>query len=216
MIGIHSFVQVYNKFVKFVTFPRHFFTQFYDYIIKSVMTSRPLQSEEEDLVLSARQGSLEAFTMLYDRYFPLVFRRVHYLVPEEDVEDVTQDIFIAVIRSLKNFRGEAKFSTWLRVLTGRQIAEYYRKRRHVNIPLLENVPTQNNSFPSDDVMALRQAFHRLPQKYREILLLRFAEDISFREIASLQNRSLEATKSLFRRAVTALSKLILNDESSKR
>jgi RNA polymerase sigma-70 factor (ECF subfamily) len=51
---------------------------------------------------------------------------------------------------------------------------------------------------------LQRALQDLPENYREILLLRFAEDMQFNEIAELTNQNLEATKSLFRRAVSAL------------
>jgi len=176
------------------------------------MTSRQYLPESDSLVISAKQGSLEAFNLLYERYYPQVVKRVQYLVPAEDVEDVTQEVFISVMRSLKSFRGMAKFSTWLRVLTNRQIAEFYRRRKQKTVPLNAGMRDQSSPCPSDDVMVLRQAFQRLPKKYQEIILLRFAEDMPFGEIAVLQNRTLEATKSFFRRAVTALSKLVPDDE----
>ncbi len=177
------------------------------------MTPRQHPPESDDLVISAKQGSLEAFNSLYETYYPQVVKRVQYLVPAEDVEDVTQDVFIAVMRSLKSFRGAAKFSTWLRVLTNRQIADFYRRRKQAALPLHEGLRDPSPAHPADEVMILRQAFQRLPGKYREIILLRFAEDMPFGDIARLQNRSLEATKSLFRRAVAALSKLVPGDES---
>ena len=94
-----------------------------------------IQTSDEDLIRAAQAGGEEAFDLLYERYFPLVFKRVRYVIPEDDIEDVTQDIFIAVIRSLKNFRYEARFSTWLRTLVNRQVADYYRGRRPVPISL---------------------------------------------------------------------------------
>ncbi|MBN2385660.1 MAG: sigma-70 family RNA polymerase sigma factor [Anaerolineales bacterium] len=164
------------------------------------------------MIKSAQQGSLDAFAVLYEHYLPLVFSRVRYLVPEDDLEDVTQDVFIATMRSLKTFRGEAKFSTWLRVLTSRQIAEYYRRRRHPEAPLAENFHAPSDPRMTEEAILLRQAFRRLPKKYQEILLLRFAEEMPFLEIASLKNCTLEASKSLFRRAVHALSKLVASNE----
>ncbi len=177
------------------------------------MKYRQPQPESDDLVLSAKQGSLEAFNLLFERYYPQVVKRVRYLVPTEDVEDVTQEVFISVMRSLKNFRGAAKFSTWLRVLTSRQIADFYRRRKQKSVPLHEGMRDQSPVHLDDDVMELRQAFQQLPRKYQEILLLRFADDMPFCEIAELQNRNLEATKSFFRRAVAALSQLVPDDEA---
>jgi RNA polymerase sigma-70 factor (ECF subfamily) len=53
-------------------------------------------------------------------------------------------------------------------------------------------------------MALRKAINGLPRQYRDVILLRFAEGMQFNEIAELTGQNLEATKSLFRRAVSAL------------
>ncbi|HTX91946.1 MAG TPA: sigma-70 family RNA polymerase sigma factor [Anaerolineales bacterium] len=176
------------------------------------MTSHPSFADENDLIEAAQQGKLEAFTVLYERYLPAVFNRVRYLVPEEDVEDVTQDVFIAALRSLRGFRGTAQFSTWLRTITNRQIADYYRRRHLPESALDERLRAPHDPVAADEVFIIRQAFRRLPQKYQEILLLRFAEGLHFDEIARLQGRTLEATKSFFRRAVAALHKQVTGNE----
>jgi len=56
----------------------------------------------------------------------------------------------------------------------------------------------------DDAIAIRKAMRALPEDYQDIVLLRFAEGLQFNEIAQLRGQSLEATKSLFRRAIAAL------------
>ena len=66
------------------------------------MTPDPHPFQEEQLLRSAQQGSLEAFKLLYEMHFSRVFRRITFLVPQEDVEDVTQETFLAAMRSLKN------------------------------------------------------------------------------------------------------------------
>jgi RNA polymerase sigma-70 factor (ECF subfamily) len=175
------------------------------------MTARPTQLQEDELVLSAKQGSLEAFNRLYEIYFPVVFRRVRYLVPEADVEDVTQEIFIAALRSLRGFRGESKLGTWLRTITNRQVAEYYRRRRPAEAEMDEQLAGPDRPVSSDEAIVLRQAVRRLPMKYQEVLLLRFVEEMPFDEIALQLGCSPEAGKSLFRRAVSALQKHLRND-----
>ena len=176
-----------------------------------------ITSSDEELVHNAQQGSLEAFTTLYERYLPMVYKRVRYVIPEQDVEDVTQEVFIAVIKSLRGFRCESAFPTWLRTLVNRQVADYYRRRRPPEVELeiegrgeaLENYPSLGAvdcNAAMDDSIVLRQALRALPDNYREILLLRFADGLRFAEIACVQGQSLEATKSLFRRAVAALQK----------
>ena len=176
---------------------------------------------DEHLVRRVQSGDQEAFTLLYERYLPTVYNRVRFTIPECDVEDVTQEIFIAVMKSVCGFRGDARFSTWLYTLSRRQIADYYRRRKPVDDPV-ELVQTEDgedmDEFPItqaelgrdtlDDRIVLRQAMKNLPENYQEVLLLRFAEGMQFNEIAALQGVNIEATKSLFRRAVASLQRAL--------
>jgi RNA polymerase sigma-70 factor (ECF subfamily) len=172
------------------------------------------QQSDQELVTLAQQGSMAAFTTLYERHLPSVSKRVCYLIPEQDIEDVTQEVFMAVMKSLKSFRGDAQFSTWLRTLTNRNIANYYRRRErtkdHLNLELNEmNIhsipnPMTNAAKTIDERVVLRQGLRALPEHYREVIVLRFAEGMRFNEIAEARGQSLEATKSLFRRALSAL------------
>ena len=182
------------------------------------MPHQPTPGDEE-LVKAAQQGELGAFTRLYQHYLPLVYNRVRYSIPTEDVEDVTQEVFIAVIQSLKSFRYEARFSTWLRTLTSRQVADYYRSRKPPDearsIDLSGSNPerfallgTQNKPEDMDNLVFLRQCLEKLPEHYQDVIVLRFVDGLQFNEIAQAREQSLEATKSLFRRAITALRKLM--------
>lgn len=184
------------------------------------MIMRSVPSDEE-LIRAVQRGTLDAFTTLYERYVPIVYRRVRYRIPEHDVEDVTQEVFIAVMKSLKNFRFESQFGTWLCTLTNRQIADYYRRRGRPEADLdLELLVSNANDFSlsghvvdvsdMDDTIVLRQALSALPEHYREILMLRFVDGLQFNEIAAIQGQTLDAAKSLFRRAVALLQKQVSN------
>src|SRR5512146_773962 len=89
--------------------------------------SRPIATQridtptDEELIRCAQAGDGAAFDVLYERYLDIVYRRVRCSIPETDVEDVTQEVFIAVIRSLKEFRGDSKFRTWLYTILSRKI-----------------------------------------------------------------------------------------------
>jgi RNA polymerase sigma-70 factor (ECF subfamily) len=167
---------------------------------------------EEQLARRAQQGDRQAFLTLYDRYFAKVFNRVKSRVPAHEAEDVTQEVFIAVVRSLKSFEQRSLFSTWLYTIVQRQIADFYRsqKRNHYNQAVdLENVQnlltvsSYEGNFMDERVMVQR-AFRELPKHYQEVILLRFADGLTFAEIARQRDQSLEAVKSLYRRAIQSL------------
>ena len=174
-------------------------------------TQLPLSDmSDENLVRLFVQGDMQAFDCLYARYVKSVYNWVQYVVPHTDVEDVTQEVFIAALRSLPSFRAEAKFSTWLRKLTKFKVAEYYRKRTRkketmqVDLEYAEQSSDQSNTSNLDDRITIRNALNNITKDYREVILLRFAEKMRFREIAKVLNQNPEATKSLFRRAMSAL------------
>lgn len=172
-------------------------------------------SKEKELIRLAQRGDFSAFEILYKQYFDNVYNRVWYLVPRQDVEDVTQETFAAAVKSLKGFRGDSKFSTWLRTITNRQIANYYRSRKRSESEVdvdIEDVDIKNDSGSThkkelsqiDDRIMLQQGLDKLPDHYREIILLRFSDGMKFKDIAGIQSMSVEATKSLFRRAISSL------------
>ena len=178
-------------------------------IIERIQPSFSDMSDEQ-LVQQFVQGDLQAFDTLYYRYIKAIYKRVRYVIPETDVEDVTQEVFIAAAGSLTSFRGEALFSTWLRTLTNNKVAEHYRKQSRkketmqVDLEHAERSSDQSNASTLEDRITLRHALNNIPKNYREVILLRFAEGMRFKEIADCLGQNPEATKSLFRRAMSAL------------
>ncbi|HKJ27816.1 MAG TPA: RNA polymerase sigma factor [Anaerolineales bacterium] len=172
--------------------------------------STPPAHDEGKIISLAQSGDKNAFSILYDSYYKKVYNRVSYMIPTEDVEDVTQEVFIAMVKSLKSFRGESKFSTWLRVITNRQIANYYRK--HKRILKESDIEEQSNRLTAKTKLAASSLDHiylvrgmkELPDHYQEVILLRFADGMKFKQIAKQIDKSLDATKSLYRRAIEAL------------
>jgi RNA polymerase sigma-70 factor (ECF subfamily) len=170
------------------------------------------RDSDEYLARQAQQGDREAFLKLYELYFPRVYNRVKSRVPFQHAEDVTQEVFMAVIRSLHRFKQRSKFSTWLYTIVNRQIADFYRQRYRkvekasVSLDQVEYLvdDPSNTHERSDECALIQQALTNLPQHYQEVIFLRFADGMTFAEIAEEQRKSLEAVKSLYRRAIQAL------------
>lgn len=172
---------------------------------------------DEQLAKGAQSGDSEAFFTLYERYLQRVTNRVRSKVPRHDVEDVTQDIFVALVRSLDHYEQRSRFNTWVYTIVNRQIADYYRRRQRKEAPEepvdLDAMPEGGPAEPRDDAgrddrAHMRQALDKLPVHYRDVILLRFADGLSFSEIAVQREQTLEAVKSLHRRALQALREMM--------
>ena len=178
------------------------------------MTGQP---GDETLVDRVQNGEWEAFDLLVQCYLPRVYNRLRALMPPEDVEDVTQEVFLAVVRSLDRFEGRSAFSTWLYAIINHKVSDYYRrrgKREDMERSFYEQEARLLSRDPqpsAEDRMLVRQILLRLPERHRDVLLLRFAEGLPFKEVAQAMNLSLEATKSLYRRAITSARKELVGD-----
>ena len=179
------------------------------------------QPADETLVDQVQNGKWEAFELLYQRYFPRVYNRLRALTPPEDVEDLTQEVFLAVVRSLGRFERGSAFSTWLYAIINHKVSDYYRrreKREDMERSSLNQETTllSRNPWPrAEDRTLVRQILLRLTERHREVLLLRFAEGLPFKEVAQAMDLSLEATKSLYRRAITAARKELVGNNNDE-
>ncbi|HHS97158.1 MAG TPA: RNA polymerase sigma factor [Chloroflexi bacterium] len=172
---------------------------------------------DQILVERAQKGDRDAFEALCERYLPVVYNRLGALLPPEAVEDVTQEVFVAVLRGIQHYRGRGSFRTWLSGVIRHKVADYYRRRhrRSQEIALEENIHG-GKADDWEEQAHVRMALYRLPAHYQEVLLLRFAEGRPFKEIAEILDISLEATKSRYRRAVQAIARELGYDRPDKR
>ena len=162
---------------------------------------------DEALVKLAQNGNRAAFETLCDRYLPSVYSRLCALLPLDAAEDVTQEVFIAALRGLERFKGRSLFRTWLASITRNKVADYYRKqgRSPSTVPLDGAAENLARSDAWEECVLVRAALRQLPVHYQEVLLLRFAEGLPFKEIAQILEISLEASKSRYRRAIAAMA-----------
>jgi len=146
---------------------------------------------DAEIVRACREGDMSAWRDLYDKYAPLVHRFSASLgVPLEEREDAVQDIFIAVYRSLRHFRGEAQLSTWIYRIAARHAIRMGRRRRArelMRLTMLREKPplTTDPSERSTHLAVLDRMLAKLPPKKRTVLVLFEIEGLSAKEISDV-------------------------------
>lgn len=112
----------------------------------------------------------------------------------EDIEDVVQEVFLAALRALPGFRGQGQVSNWLVRITVNACRSHVRKRRSwlrlLSTTRAEARPRAGESAARDLMKAeqferVRQAVHKLPPKYREVVVLRYLEEMAMADIAQV-------------------------------
>ena len=158
--------------------------------------SRPMDAEEP-LIQRARSGDAAAFREIFLRHRSEVGRIVHRVMGNSpDVEDVVQDVFVHVYRSLGSFRGESKFTTWLYRLTVNVTRMHLRRGRSrpqiadVEVPEQKRDESpldspEQRAVCSERLSALYKLLDTLGEKKRAVLVLHDIEGVPAKEIAEM-------------------------------
>ncbi|MBK7561675.1 MAG: sigma-70 family RNA polymerase sigma factor [Chitinophagaceae bacterium] len=182
---------------------------------------------EQELILGLRNGDETAFKYLVDTYQDRVFNTAIGIVQNaEDAEDVAQEVFIQVYRSIHHFKGESKLSTWLYRITTTRALDLLRSRKSKkrfgfmqrltgedNEPLYELADFNHPGVTLDrkeNAAKLFKAIAQLPENQKTAFTLHKLEDLSYQEISQVMRTSVPAVESLMHRAKQNLRKILEN------
>ncbi|HZH59350.1 MAG TPA: sigma-70 family RNA polymerase sigma factor [Metabacillus sp.] len=172
---------------------------------------------EDDLIKKAKQGNMAAFQQLVEMHYPVVEKFAYQLGNRHDeVEDITQEVFIRVYRFLDSFT-KAKFSTWLYKITLNVTRDFARKRQS-NLRKVFKIQQdfRNTEYPETEAKVIRNeedrmlhlAIQRLDEKYRIPIVLFYFHEKKYEEIAEIMSISLSTVKTRILRGKTMLKKVL--------
>ncbi|MFZ1857235.1 MAG: RNA polymerase sigma factor [Chitinophagaceae bacterium] len=180
---------------------------------------------ENELIQGLKSGDEASFKYLVENYKDRIFNTAIGIVQNaEDAEDVAQEVFIQVYRSIHSFKGESKLSTWMyRIATTRSL-DLLRSRKSKkrfgfmqrlfgegNEPLYE-IPDFNHPGVAMDrketAAKLFKAIAQLPENQKAAFTLHKLEDLSYQEISEVMQTSVPAVESLMHRAKQNLRKIL--------
>ena len=146
-------------------------------------------SNESALVQRARSGDREAFSELLEEHVPVVRAFLLRLgVAQDDLDDLTQEVFVAVIGGLNQFQGASQFSTWSLGIALNLSRSWWRRR---NSELELPADARGSTHPPDHQLLnrergteLRSALAQLPRSLQEAFILRHVEQLPATEVAA--------------------------------
>jgi RNA polymerase sigma-70 factor (ECF subfamily) len=167
-------------------------------------------SEDIQVIDEVLAGNVDAFSKIIEKYKDKTFNYVYSQVKDYDEAlDITQEIFIMTIEALRSFRRESKFSTWFYSIMVNYCKNYRKKNSRYNIVSInssrgddeydmqlpdERENPENDVIMSDSLRIVKDEINKLPDDYREILLLRDIQGLSYNEIADILDISLSNVK----------------------
>jgi RNA polymerase sigma-70 factor (ECF subfamily) len=159
----------------------------------------------------------EQFDGLVNDYKERLYWHIRRMViSHDDADDVLQNTFIKVFKNLENFKGESKLYTWLyRIATNESLTFLKKKARrlHINDEQLQQHLTSNlKSDPYFDGDALQiklqNAINSLPQRQKQVFLLKYYEEMPYSEISAILETSEGSLKASYHHAVKKITKYV--------
>ena len=173
------------------------------------MSAPTQQLYEQTLVLRSQVGDEQAFQELLALYGPHLLRFTRRMMQTQPqlVEDVTQEIWVAIYRGLPRLLDTAKFRPWAFRIARDRIYREYRRRKIALEPLEESQiedSTADGEAYAVDSEALQRGLGALSPEHREVLMLCYFEEMSYEEIAGVTRSTLGTVRSRIHYAKRAL------------
>ena len=172
---------------------------------------------ERLLVLRCQTGDEDAYRELVGRFGPRLRYFLRKLVGQIDrADDLAQEVWLDVLRQLPRLKEAGAFTTWLyRIAHGKAMLDGRRNgRAPATIPDVEWIPDkEDDSFSAEDAAQIHAALDRLEPAQREVLVLRFLEELSYEEIGQIVDCPLGTVRSRIHYAKAALQRILKNDNN---
>ncbi len=182
----------------------------------SHFSQKPYNSlEDEDLIERFQQGDIKAFDEIVRRYKdPLLNFIYRFLGNRTESEDIVQETFLRVFRNKHAYRKVAKFSTWIYTIAGNLAKTELRKRKKRNLFSISDIGYEDKDYEiSDESLSpekavntnmydeiIQKEIQNLSPKFREVIILRDIQELSYEEISKIIKIPIGTVKSRVNRA----------------
>lgn len=195
--------------------------------VHSIWISETAFTDERSIIERAKKDP-EAFGILFERYYPAIFGYVLRRVEDWNTsKDITSEVFLKALKSLWRYRWQGiPFSSWLYRIATNEVRMYFRKGRRALASLDqlmeeigfepidpqtlddERVQAERKLREYDEFLAIRSKILELRTKYQEVIMLRYFERKSLKEIAEILDKKEGTVKSLLSRGIRKLKNLL--------
>ncbi len=174
---------------------------------------------DEEVAVRVQQGDTESFGALVERYEDKLLRYGRrFLSRQEDIEDIVQDVFVNAYQNMQSFDTKQKFSPWVYRIAHNAFVNALKKKSRNPLVLVDfdtmlAHPVYEDPLPREREQAemkrvVEEGLEKLAPKYREVLILYFLEELSYKEIAEILEVPTGTVGIRLKRAKEALKKIL--------
>lgn len=170
------------------------------------------QMTDEEVIISVQAGEEHAYQYIIQRYQGKIFAYIMRLINHRDeAHDITQTVFLKAYKNLHSFDTERKFSSWVYRIAHNESVNWLKKKTRIKMESLENKVEQGLQFSEstdihesvmkkEEAKKVRNAIDSLPEKYKEVMEMRYLQQKSYQEISDILQKPVNTIGTLINRA----------------
>ena len=180
--------------------------------------------EEKSLIKNLKAKNEEAFKILVEKYKDLVYSTIIPIIQNiDDADDLTQEVFIQIYKSIKNFKEKSSLSTWIYKISISKAYEHLRyKKRKKRFSILVNIFREDDSLidipdfhhpgiqleQKENAKILFDAIEKLPDNQKKTYILKYIQGLSYKKISDIMEKSVASVESILFRAKNNLKNIL--------
>jgi RNA polymerase sigma-70 factor, ECF subfamily len=179
-----------------------------------------MSDEDAELIHQAKAGDPRAFSILYDRYQPQVYRYVYFRVNDiPTAEDLTSEVFVRLVENIGDYRDTGRpILAWLYTIARNLVIDHYRREARMPQAQVDENLSADGGDPARELHKslergqVVEAIERLTEDQRQVIVLKFFDEVDNATTATLLNKTVGAVKALQHRALATLARLLVTAE----
>jgi len=175
---------------------------------------------DEILMYKVKLDNLDYMTKLFNKYNNLILNYFFYMTGKmEDSQDLTQEVFLRLIKYRKSFDRQKSFKPWLYQIAKNTLINYSKSKKHNvidfnNINYQEIIQLENDNNNSKKDILLYESISKLPFEYKEIIVLSKFQGLKYRQIAEIFSTTEASIKNKVLRAMYKLREIYFKTEKN--
>ncbi len=184
-----------------------------------------INSDDTELIEAFIKGNQNAFNLIVRKYQERVYWVIRKMVLDhDDADDLTQEVFLKIYGSLKEFRGESKFFTYVyRIAVNFSLNHITKTKKTLHKTVnIDNADVRSKDKRADEEMdaydrtkLLEEAIESLPEQQRAVFNMRYYDNLSYEEISAIMNKSTGGMKANYFHAIKNIQKFIKKHRMSE-
>lgn len=157
------------------------------------------------VIQEIKDGEIYLFDNLIKKYYEKVYYYCYrHLDNMQAAQDLTQEVFMKVIKNIGNYKHYGKFENYLYVIAGNECKDFYKKESKYILKEVEEYSSEEEISKLENKIIVQEALDKLSKKEREIIILRFYQDLKIKDIAKIMNAGVSITKYRLKKAMNII------------